>query len=70
MDYYLVDIYQLSEAFWRARKFETLTLNQQKAPQYLPIWRQVGNEDTPPNSEIICVQNVGAKVDMVSYLKK
>ena len=25
---------------------------------------------TPPNSEIICVQNVGAKVEMVSYLKK
>ena len=25
---------------------------------------------TPPNSEIIYVQNVGAKVEMVSYLKK
>ena len=25
---------------------------------------------TPSNSEIICVQNVGAKVEMVSYLKK
>ena len=25
--------------------------------------------DTPSNSEIICVQNVGAKVEMVSYLK-
>ena len=25
---------------------------------------------TPPNSEIICVQNVGAKVEMVSYLEK
>ena len=27
-------------------------------------------QSTPPNSEIICVQNVGAKADMVSYLKK
>ena len=27
-------------------------------------------EYKPPNSEIICVQNVGAKVEMVSYLKK
>ena len=25
---------------------------------------------TPSNSEIICVQNVGAKVEMVSCLKK
>ena len=25
---------------------------------------------TLPNSEIICVQNVGAKVEIVSYLKK
>ena len=25
---------------------------------------------TPSNLEIICVQNVGAKVEMVSYLKK
>ena len=25
---------------------------------------------TPPNSEIICVRNVGAKVEMVLYLKK
>jgi hypothetical protein len=25
---------------------------------------------TPPTSEIICVQNVGAKVEMVSYVKK
>ena len=25
---------------------------------------------TPPNSEIMCVQNVGAKVEMVSYFKK
>ena len=28
------------------------------------------NGATPPNSEIICVQNVGAKVEMVLYLKK
>ena len=26
--------------------------------------------NTPPNSEIVCVQNVGAKVEMVLYLKK
>ena len=25
---------------------------------------------TPPNSELICVQNVGAKVEMVLYFKK
>jgi hypothetical protein len=25
---------------------------------------------TPSNSKIICIQNVGAKLEMVSYLKK
>ena len=28
------------------------------------------NTITPSNSEIICIQNVGAKLEMVSYLKK
>ena len=31
---------------------------------------RIMSRDTPPNSEIICIQNVGAKVEMVSYLKK
>ena len=33
-------------------------------------WKKIINPITPSNSEIICVQNVGAKVEMVSYLKK
>ena len=33
-------------------------------------YRLVIRQSTPLNSEIICVQNVGAKVEMVSYLKK
>ena len=33
-------------------------------------WQENGSHLTPPNSEIICIQIVGAKAEMVSYLKK
>ena len=41
---------------------------------FLTNWQSFFNRKkglpTPSNSEIICVQNVGAKVEMVSYSKK
>ena len=43
------------------------------APSEKPIFFEVRIRwtwATPPNSEIIFVQNVGAKVEMISYLKK
>ena len=40
MDQYLVDLHWLSQAFGEP-EFETLTLNQQMAPQYLPIQGKV-----------------------------
>ena len=41
MDRYLIDLHWLSQAFGEP-EFETLTLNQQMAPQYLPIQGKVG----------------------------
>ena len=49
MNCYLVDNFG-SLKLLEGTEFETLTLNQQMAPQFLPIWGKVGNIDTvhPP----------------------
>ena len=40
---FLVNIHWLSEKLLEGTEFETLTLNQQMVPQYLPIWGKVEN---------------------------
>ena len=52
MNFYLVDNFG-SLKLLEGTKFETLTLNQQMAPQYLPIWGKVGNIETLYVSAVI-----------------
>ena len=58
-----------SHGLWTPGEEITFTA-QPNIHSHSQIFRYDQSIFTPSNSEIICVQNVGAKVEMVSYLKK
>ena len=62
-------LYKVSVGRINSEQVKTILVNY---TEFLGCTRLEGRQyfHTPSNSEIICVQNVGAKVEMVSYLKK
>ena len=57
--------YSILELFCQRSHYISIKFSLHKSSENVLLTKLL----TPPNSEIICVQNVGAKVEMVSYLK-